>query len=114
MKNIMKYKGYFGSAVFDDKEPILYGKLEFVKALITYEAPDAAGLKAAFKDAVDDYLEMCEQEGIEPEKPFKGSFNIRIRSKLHEKIALAAQRKNQSLNNYVSDILEREHLKNNT
>jgi len=32
----------------------------------------------AFHDAVDDYLALCEAEGKEPEKAYKGSFNIEI------------------------------------
>lgn len=56
----MHYKGYYGSYHLDTKEKIFYGKLEFINALVTYEATTAKGLQKAFIEAVDDYLDMCE------------------------------------------------------
>jgi predicted HicB family RNase H-like nuclease len=107
MKDMIKYKDYFGSVHYDSDAVIFYGKLEFIKALISYEATDAAGIKKAFEDAVDDYLAMCTKEKIVPEKPFKGSFNIRTGHRLHQLLALAAQRENMSINKFVCHILER-------
>lgn len=106
MKDMMKYKGYYGSVHYDADEPIIYGKLEFIKALISYEADDAVGIKQAFQDAVDDYLGLCKSEGIEPEAPFKGSLNIRLGHRLHERVALAAQNAGLSTNKYICHVLE--------
>ena len=36
------------------------------------------------------YLEFCAETGKQPEKPFKGSFNVRIGADLHRKATLAA------------------------
>jgi predicted HicB family RNase H-like nuclease len=105
MKDIIRYKGYFGSVHYDPEEPIFYGKLEFIKALISYEAKDAVGIKRAFEEAVDDYLEMCKQENIKPEQPFKGSLNIRTGHELHQKLALAALKEKVSINKYICHIL---------
>ncbi len=44
---------------------------------MTYEGQDAKGIKAAFQEAVDDYLELCKAEGRKPDVPLKGSFNVR-------------------------------------
>lgn len=114
MKDMMKYKGYYGSVHYDSDEPIFYGQLEFIKALILYEAKDAVGIKKAFEEAVDDYLDLCKKEKVSPEKPFKGSFNIRTGHKLHELVALAAERENMSLNKFICHILERECDKNHS
>ena len=57
----------------DDK--ILYGQVEYIRSLISFEGEDVASLRASFEEAIDDYLALCEEKGIEPEKPFKGSFN---------------------------------------
>ncbi len=112
MKDMVKYKGYYGSVHYDADALIFYGKLEFIKALVSYEASDAAGIKMSFEEAVDDYLQLCEKEEITPEKPFKGSFNIRTGHKLHELVALAAERENMSLNKFICHILEKECDKN--
>lgn len=105
MKDLIEYKEFYGSVHYDPDEPIFYGKLEFIKALVSYEAQDAVGIKKAFEEAVDDYLATCEHENIEPEKPFKGSLNVRLGHELHQKVALAAIRKNLSVNSYICNVL---------
>ena len=66
-----------------------------------------AALRAAFEEAVEDYLELCRTQGIEPEVPFKGSFNVRVGAELHRRVAVAAKRKNTSLNKFVAEALEK-------
>ncbi len=78
MKNMMSCKGYYGSIHYNNDDQVFHGKLEFMRALINYEGEDIKDLKKSFEEAVDDYLDMCEEEGTEPEKPFKGSFNVEL------------------------------------
>lgn len=104
--NPMKYKDYLGSIEFDEEERLFYGKLLFIRALVSYEAKDAEGLVNAFHEAVDDYLEQCQADSIEPEKPFKGSFNIRPGPDLHCKATIIALRAGMSLNAFVTKVLE--------
>jgi predicted HicB family RNase H-like nuclease len=59
MKNFMHYKNYYGSVHFDEDNLIFYGKIEFIRALVTYEATTAKDLKKAFHATVDDYLTTC-------------------------------------------------------
>ena len=104
--NTIKYKGYIGSVEISEEDNCLYGKDLFIRTLISYEGQTLQELKADFKDAVDDYLKLCKDKGWEPEKPFKGSFNIRINPDVHKSLALAATKKGESLNKYVSRVLE--------
>lgn len=106
MKDLIQYKGFYGSIHYDPDAPVFYGKLEFIKALVSYEAQDAIGIKKAFEEAVDDYLMMCAQEKIEPEHPFKGSLNIRLGHQLHQEVALAAIREDLSINSYICHVLK--------
>jgi predicted HicB family RNase H-like nuclease len=59
-----------------------------------------------FHTAVDEYLQFCAAKGKEPEKPFKGSFNVRISSELHRKLAIAASSRGISLNTLVEDAIQ--------
>ena len=52
----LKYKGYYGSINFDEEAKIFYGKVEFIRDLVNYEAKDADSLISTFHEAVDDYL----------------------------------------------------------
>ncbi len=107
MKDMMTYKGYTGSAHYDDDDRIFYGKLEFIRDLVSYEGADVDSLRSAFEEAVDDYLDLCRQEGRQPEQPFKGSFNVRMGSELHRRAALCAKEKGANLNQVVKEALER-------
>ena len=61
MKDTMEYNGYFGSVHYNDDDKVFYGKLEFIRALVSYEGTDVVSLRTAFEEAVDDYLEFCEE-----------------------------------------------------
>ncbi len=105
MKDYMQYKNYYGSVHFDDEELIFHGKIEFVRALVSYEATNAKGLRRAFEEAVDDYLKMCQSQNIKPEVPFKGSLNVRLGSELHRRVAIAAAQHHSSVNKFIADTL---------
>jgi predicted HicB family RNase H-like nuclease len=106
MKDLIKYKGYLGSIHFDDEGLFFYGKVEFIRALVTYEATDAPGLRKAFEESVDEYLSLCEKQNIEPEKPFKGSLNVRLGPDLHRRVALAAIQNHSTINNFITEKLD--------
>ena len=106
MKDTMIYKGYVGSVHYSDDDQIFFGKIEYIRSLVNYEGTDVKSLKQSFKEAIVDYLDLCAQEGIEPEKPFKGSFNVRAGSELHRRAALFAKEKGLNLNKVVTEALE--------
>lgn len=116
MKNMMKYKGYYGSIEFDPDDLIFFGKLEFMNSLISYEGETAKEIDKYFKEAVDDYILTCHEQGKEPEKPFKGSFNVRIGPERHEKAVLMAKELGcSSLNEFFKLAVDHEferHSKN--
>ena len=107
MKDMMSYKGYYGSVHYDDEDKIFHGRVEFIRSLITYEGTDVKSLRIAFEEAVNDYLELCEEEKKEPEIPFKGSFNVRTGPDLHRRAALYAKSRGTNLNSIITDALEK-------
>lgn len=106
MKNLIEYKGYLGSVNYNDEDEIFYGRIEYIRSLISYEGHDVESLKNSFYDAVEDYLELARSQNIEPEQPFKGSFNIRTGSDLHRRAAIAAKQRGINLNKLVNEALE--------
>lgn len=85
---------------------MLYGKLLFIDDLVTYEAESLRGLEREFQTSVHEYLEDCANMGIEPNKPFNGSFNIRIGRELHRKLAFKAAGQGMGLNEAVQRAVE--------
>lgn len=106
MSDVITYKGYIGSVRYSEEDEVFHGRIEAINDLIMYEGTSVKELKKAFHEAVDDYLETCKEMGREPQKPFKGSFNIRIPSDLHKKAAEKATRMGVSLNQFVQKALE--------
>jgi predicted HicB family RNase H-like nuclease len=105
MKDMIKHKGYLGTVHYNAEDRIFYGKIEFIRSLVSYEGRDADSLEASFREAVEDYLATCAELGREPEKSFKGSFNVRIAPELHERVMIAAAQHGLSLNRFVAEAL---------
>ncbi|MEY8204041.1 MAG: type II toxin-antitoxin system HicB family antitoxin [Bermanella sp.] len=100
----LKYKGYLGTIEPQIEDGTLFGKLAFIRDLITYESPNLIDLKREFEASVDVYLEDCAELGKDADTPCKGSFNVRITPHLHQDAVLAAGGK--SLNAFVSEAIK--------
>ena len=48
MKNLMEYKGYVGSVEFSAADELFFGKVQGIRALISYEGTTAAELVSDF------------------------------------------------------------------
>jgi len=103
--SFLHYKGYAGSIEFSEEDMVFHGKVIDIKPLISFEGDSVVTIIEDFRDAVDEYLSFCESKGIQPEKPFKGSFNVRIGSELHRKAAMAASGRGISLNAFGEDAI---------
>lgn len=101
MNNTIEYKGYVGSIEFSEADGLFYGKVMGIRPLISYEGTNANELIGDFHAAVDEYLALCEEEGVEPEVAYKGSFNVRISSELHKQAVIYAASHRMSLNSFV-------------
>lgn len=106
MNNTMEYKGYVGSVEFSEADGLFFGKVMGIRALISYEGTTAKELVDDFHGAVEDYLALCEAEGIVPEKAYKGSFNVRISPELHRQAAISATARQMTLNSFVENALK--------
>lgn len=99
----LEYKGYTGTIEYSKEDKLLYGKVIGIKGLLSYEGTTGSKLEADFINVIEEYLKDCAALGRDPEKPFKGSFNVRIPSELHRDAALKAMELNTSLNGFVSE-----------
>ena len=107
MNNTIEYKGYIGSVEFSEEDTLFFGKVLGIRALVSYEGETAKELVQSFRDAIDDYLELCRDSGTEPEKAYKGTFNVRISPELHKKAVIAAMSHQMTLNSFVESSIEK-------
>ena len=106
--NTMTYKGYVGSVSFSEKDNVFFGKVEGINGLVNFEGESVRELTDAFHEAVDDYLEYCKAEGIEPCKGYSGSLNVRLSPETHRRIALLAKQAGISINAFIKSAVEKQ------
>lgn len=103
---MLKYKGYTAKVEYDPEDAILWGEVLNTADKILFEAEHTHEVEARFHEAVDDYLEMCEEIGKVPEKPYSGQFPLRMPPELHKEISTAAALARKSVNSFIIDILQ--------
>jgi predicted HicB family RNase H-like nuclease len=104
---LMEYKGFSGTVETSLEDGVLHGSIQFINDKITYEAETVPELKAEFQAAVDDYLETCEELNRKPNKPFSGTFQVRVPPEMHRQLAILSLKKNKSLNQLANMALGR-------
>jgi predicted HicB family RNase H-like nuclease len=107
MSNLLSYKNYNGTVEYSKEDKCLFGKVVGIKSLLSYEGESISELEQDFQTVIDDYINDCDERGIEPEQPFKGTFNIRINPDLHRNIAVYAIEHDKTLNSVVEEAIER-------
>lgn len=101
----MEYKGYIGKVDFDYDSKIFTGEVINTRAVITFQGSTVDELETSFRDSVNDYLDWCAQDGVSPEKPYSGKFNVRITPALHQRISAASKEMNISMNSFIEKSL---------
>jgi predicted HicB family RNase H-like nuclease len=105
--NILSYKGYSARVDYDDADEIFFGKLAGITDGVGFHADTVAGLKAAFREAVEDYIDSCAKVGKDPQKPYSGKMMFRVDPDIHAKAAKAAELSGKSLNQWAAEVLAR-------
>jgi len=105
MSNLIEYKGYQGTVEYSAPDGVLYGVVLGIKGLISYEGKCINSLRSDFEGAIDDYLDMCNEEGVEPQRAYKGKFNVRVSPELHRTLAHYAAAHGQTLNSTVEEAI---------
>jgi len=104
----MEYKGYIGLVSYDDKARLFHGDVINTRDVITFQGTSVEEIEKAFQDSVEDYLDWCSKDGVSPEKPYSGKFNLRLSPELHKEVAVTAKKMNMSINSFVEKALQDE------
>ena len=105
MSNLLSYKNYNGTVEYSKEDRCLFGKVIGIKSLLSYEGDSVRELEQDFQNVVDEYLADCKEQNVEPEQPYKGSFNVRISPELHRTVAIYAIEHGKSLNAVVEEAI---------
>ena len=102
----MKHKGYSARIEYSDEDSCFVGHIAGIRDVVGFHGEAVNELKAAFEEAVDDYLETCKKVGKQPQKPYSGKLMLRIPPKVHAAVAQAAEVSGKSINQWAADLLD--------
>ncbi len=105
--NTMNHQGYAARIEYDERDNLFVGRILGVRAIISFHGQTVAELRKEFEHAVDDYLAECSEKGVKPEKPASGKLLLRVSPEVHGRAMVVAQSAGKSLNQWVSEVLER-------
>jgi predicted HicB family RNase H-like nuclease len=102
--SVLKYHDYQGLVRFEDDHLVV--SILHIDDIISTTFTNAEKAQDVFRDLVDDYIETCASLGREPDKSFKGSFNVRVSPDLHRRAAMTAAEEGKSLNSWTAQAME--------
>lgn len=103
----MEHKGFAARIEYSEEDGCFIGHVAGIHDVIGFHGESVTELRAAFEEAVDDYLATCKKLGKEPNKPYSGQFRLRLTPELHARAAMLAEISGKSLNTWVSEVIEK-------
>ena len=67
--NTLAYRGYSASVDYSDEDGCFVGHVAEIRDVVGFHDKSVEELRAAFEEAVDDYLDTCTKLGRTPQKP---------------------------------------------
>lgn len=104
---MIEYKEYLASLQYDPTLETFHGTVVNTQDVISFYGSSVEDLKKEMKNSVEAYLDFCEEQGKAPEKPYSGTMTVRTDPELHRRVAIAAARRRQSMNQFVQEALEK-------
>ncbi|MEY8403923.1 type II toxin-antitoxin system HicB family antitoxin [Oscillospiraceae bacterium 44-34] len=107
MNGMMEYKGYHAKVEYSAEDNAFVGQVFGIADTLVFDGQSIGELETMFHASIDDYLELCQEIGKEPDKEYRGTFNVRVPVELHRAAAMVAEAKGTSLNQFVTEALRR-------
>jgi len=101
----MTYKGYAAHIEYSDEDSCFVGHIAGINDIVGFHGQSVAKLRAAFKEAVDDYLDTCKKLNHSPQKPYSGKLLLRVPAEVHAAVAMAAEVRGKSINQWATEAL---------
>ena len=108
LTNLLKYKDYYANITFDPSADAFHGRVIGIRDVIDFFGRTPEELRAELKASVDEYLAWCKEEGTKPEKTWQGKLTLRVDERLRHRLAAAAAAHGESLNAWITSVLDRE------
>jgi predicted HicB family RNase H-like nuclease len=101
----MTYRGYAARIEYSDEDACFIGHIAGINDVVGFHGESVAELRAAFAEAVDDYLETCAKLNRAPQRPYSGKLMLRLPPDVHAAIAVASEVSGKSINQWAAEVL---------
>ena len=105
MQNIMMINDHKALIQYDPELGLLRGEFVGLNGGADFYADSITTLESEGKQSLQTFLEVCQENGIEPYKSFSGKFMTRMPSELHEQVTTIATSHGMSLNQWITNTL---------
>ncbi len=105
--NTMTHRGCAAHIEYSEEDQAFVGHIAGIRDVVGFHGESVQELRAAFTEAVDDYLETCAKLGRSPQKPYSGKIMLRVDPAIHARAAAAAEAQGKSLNAWAQELLQR-------
>ncbi len=99
----MTCQDYSARIEYSDEDGCFIGRVD----VVGFHGESVAELKAAFEEAVDDYLATRKTLNRAPQRPYSGKVMLRIDPEVHARAAMRAEAEGKSLNAWAQEALQR-------
>jgi predicted HicB family RNase H-like nuclease len=104
--NVMTVEGYHARIEYDEELDLFRGEILGLNGGADFYGKNPKELRTEFKKSLQVFLDVCEEQGLEPRRNFSGKFNLRISPELHERLAIEAQAQGKSINRLAQEALQ--------
>jgi predicted HicB family RNase H-like nuclease len=70
---ILEHKGYLANVSYETGDDLMHGVVINNRAVLYFAGRNIKELRKAFADTIIEYLKLCSERGLDPEKPYSGS-----------------------------------------
>jgi predicted HicB family RNase H-like nuclease len=103
----MKYKSYTAVIAYSDEDSCLVGRIAGINDVVSFHGESVPEIRAAFTEAVEDYIEACRRLGRPAQKSWSGKVPLRVPPELHAQAAMRAEAEGKCLNQWVAEQMKR-------
>lgn len=105
--NIMRYKGYRAKVEYSAEDSCLVGRVLDIHDIISFEGQSIKEAKEDFHNAIDQYVEDCQETGKEPDKPNGGKIILHLPATAYQTVSLEAETSGRSIGELIVAALEK-------
>ena len=99
------YKNYTAKVEVDTETKRLRGRVLNINDAVHFEGETVESTEQDFHRAIENYLQLCQKSGKDPEKPFSGKLPFRTTPDVHRAIHQAAALEDKSINAWMEEML---------